>query len=49
MTPSILIYGLVNSISLILTALGFSLTFGLSKVANLRTADCISSQVWRHG
>ncbi len=34
MIPSILIYGLVNSIILILTALGFSLTFGLSKVAN---------------
>jgi branched-chain amino acid transport system permease protein len=31
---TILIYGLVNSIILILTALGFSLTFGLSKVAN---------------
>ncbi|MBI5029589.1 MAG: branched-chain amino acid ABC transporter permease [Chloroflexi bacterium] len=31
---SILLYGLVNSIVLILTALGFSLTFGLSKVAN---------------
>ncbi|MEP7287070.1 MAG: branched-chain amino acid ABC transporter permease [Chloroflexota bacterium] len=31
---TILIYGLVNSVILILTALGFSLTFGLSKVAN---------------
>jgi branched-chain amino acid transport system permease protein len=31
---SILIYGLVNSVILILTALGFSLTFGLSRVAN---------------
>jgi len=31
---AILIYGLVNSIILILAALGFSLTFGLSKVAN---------------
>jgi branched-chain amino acid transport system permease protein len=31
---TIVIYGLVNSIILILTALGFSLTFGLSKVAN---------------
>jgi branched-chain amino acid transport system permease protein len=31
---TILIYGLVNSIILILAALGFSLTFGLSKVAN---------------
>jgi len=31
---TIVIYGLVNSVILILTALGFSLTFGLSKVAN---------------
>jgi branched-chain amino acid transport system permease protein len=31
---SIVIYGLVNSVILILGALGFSLTFGLSKVAN---------------
>lgn len=34
MIASILIYGLVNSVILILTALGFSLTFGLSRVAN---------------
>ena len=34
MIATILIYGLVNSVILILTALGFSLTFGLSKVAN---------------
>ena len=34
MVESLLIYGLVNSVILILTALGFSLTFGLSKVAN---------------
>ena len=34
MIVSLLIYGLVNSVVLILTALGFSLTFGLSKVAN---------------
>ncbi len=31
---SIVIYGLVNSVILILAALGFSLTFGLSRVAN---------------
>jgi branched-chain amino acid transport system permease protein len=31
---TIVIYGLVNSVILILTALGFSLTFGLSRVAN---------------
>jgi branched-chain amino acid transport system permease protein len=31
---TILVYGLVNSVILILTALGFSLTFGLSRVAN---------------
>jgi branched-chain amino acid transport system permease protein len=31
---TILIYGLVNSVILILIALGFSLTFGLSRVAN---------------
>ena len=31
---TILIYGLVNSVILILAALGFSLTFGLSRVAN---------------
>jgi len=31
---TILIYGLVSSVILILTALGFSLTFGLSRVAN---------------
>jgi branched-chain amino acid transport system permease protein len=34
MVQSLLVYGLVNSVILILTALGFSLTFGLSKVAN---------------
>lgn len=34
MIVTILIYGLVNSVILILTALGFSLTFGLSRVAN---------------
>jgi branched-chain amino acid transport system permease protein len=34
MLASVLIYGLVNSVVLILTALGFSLTFGLSRVAN---------------
>ncbi len=34
MIGNILVYGLVNSVVLILTALGFSLTFGLSKVAN---------------
>lgn len=34
MVLSLLVYGLVNSVILILTALGFSLTFGLSKVAN---------------
>ena len=31
---TLLIYGLVNAVILILTALGFSLTFGLSRVAN---------------
>jgi branched-chain amino acid transport system permease protein len=31
---STLVYGLVNSVTLMLTALGFSLTFGLSGVAN---------------
>jgi len=34
MLASMLIYGLVNSVILILTAIGFSLTFGLSRVAN---------------
>lgn len=34
MIASVLVYGLVNSVILILTALGFSLTFGLSRVAN---------------
>lgn len=34
MAQSILIFGLVNSVILMLTALGFSLTFGLSGVAN---------------
>ncbi|MGO8991670.1 MAG: branched-chain amino acid ABC transporter permease [bacterium] len=34
MIPSIIIYGLVNSFILALTALGFSLTFGISGVAN---------------
>jgi len=32
--PSILIYGLVNSVNLALIAMGFSLTFGISGVAN---------------
>jgi len=34
MLPSILIYGLVNSVILALIAMGFSLTFGISGVAN---------------
>lgn len=34
MVANIIIYGLVNSVILMLTALGFSLTFGLSGVAN---------------
>ncbi len=34
MVANLLIYGLVNSVVLMLTALGFSLTFGLSGVAN---------------
>jgi branched-chain amino acid transport system permease protein len=34
MINSILIYGLVNSVILALTAMGFSLTFGISGVAN---------------
>jgi len=34
MIPSILIYGLVNSVNLALIAMGFSLTFGISGVAN---------------
>ncbi|KJS12726.1 MAG: branched-chain amino acid ABC transporter permease [Peptococcaceae bacterium BRH_c8a] len=34
MIETVLIYGLVNSVTLILTAIGFSLTFGLSGIAN---------------
>ncbi|MBI2359076.1 MAG: branched-chain amino acid ABC transporter permease [Deltaproteobacteria bacterium] len=34
MLRSILIYGLINSIILALTAIGFSLTYGISRVAN---------------
>lgn len=34
MLPSIIIYGLINSVILALTAMGFSLTFGISGVAN---------------
>ena len=34
MVPSIIVYGLVNSVILALTAIGFSLTFGISGVAN---------------
>lgn len=34
MVSNVLVYGLVNGVILVLTALGFSLTFGLSKVAN---------------
>ncbi len=34
MTTSILVYGLVNSVILALIAMGFSLTFGISGVAN---------------
>jgi len=34
MLPSIIIYGLVNSVNLALIAMGFSLTFGISGVAN---------------
>jgi branched-chain amino acid transport system permease protein len=34
MLPSLFVYGLVNSVTLALTALGFSLTYGISRVAN---------------
>jgi branched-chain amino acid transport system permease protein len=34
MLPSILVYGLINSVILALTAIGFSLTYGISRVAN---------------
>jgi len=34
MLPSIIIYGLINSVILALIAMGFSLTFGISGVAN---------------
>ena len=34
MLPSLLVYGLINSVTLALTALGFSLTYGISRVAN---------------
>jgi branched-chain amino acid transport system permease protein len=34
MLASLLLYGLVNSVTLALTALGFSLTYGVSRVAN---------------
>ena len=34
MIPSIIVYGLVNSVMLALIAMGFSLTFGISGVAN---------------
>ena len=34
MLPSLLVYGLINSIILALTAIGFSLTYGISRVAN---------------
>ena len=34
MLPSLFVYGLINSVTLALTALGFSLTYGISRVAN---------------
>jgi branched-chain amino acid transport system permease protein len=34
MLSSLLVYGLINSVTLALTALGFSLTYGISRVAN---------------
>lgn len=34
MLPSLLVYGLINSVALALTAFGFSLTYGISRVAN---------------
>jgi len=34
MLPSLLVYGLINSAILAITALGFSLTYGISRVAN---------------
>ena len=34
MLPSLLIYGLINSVTLALTALGFSLVYGVSRIAN---------------
>ena len=34
MLPSLLVYGLINSVTLAITALGFSLTYGISRLAN---------------
>jgi branched-chain amino acid transport system permease protein len=34
MLASLLVYGLINSVTLALTALGFSLTYGISRIAN---------------
>ena len=34
MLASILVYGLINSVVLALTAIGFSLTYGISRLAN---------------
>jgi branched-chain amino acid transport system permease protein len=34
MLPSLLVYGLINSVVLALTAIGFSLAYGISRVAN---------------
>jgi branched-chain amino acid transport system permease protein len=34
MLPSLLVYGLINSVTLALIAFGFSLTYGISRVAN---------------
>ena len=34
MLAPLLVYGLINSVSLALIALGFSLTYGISRIAN---------------
>ena len=40
----LIVYGIINSVSLILMSIGFALAYGVSRVPNLPMAPSMSSQ-----
>jgi hypothetical protein len=45
----VLVYGFINSVILAMIALGFSITFGISRVANFSTAVSTSWAAYSRG